>query len=293
MTASQTSLPRRHRGRAKGPAGGKSGHARGISAQEVEDIEELSSPRTPVIYEVVRQLGDEEMARPITSLWWSGVAAGLSISFSLLMQAILQAHLPDAPWRPLIVSFGYCVGFIMVVLARQQLFTESTITVLLPMLKDFTRDNAVRLVRLWAVVLAANLVGTLFAALFCTYTPVLPPALTQGMLTISRDLLALGWWDMFFRAIAAGFLIAAMVWLMPSAESAQFHVITLMTYLIAVGGFTHIIAGSMEAYMLVLAGDWAWWRMAVEFLVPVLLGNVVGGTALFGLISYAQVMNEI
>src|SRR5436305_6240389 len=94
-----------------------------ITEREVEDVEERSNPRAPVIYEIVRKLGDEEMARPLTSLWWSGVAAGLSMSFGLLAQAILQIHLPDAPWRPLITSFGYAVGFLMVVLARQQLFT--------------------------------------------------------------------------------------------------------------------------------------------------------------------------
>src|SRR5947209_12499680 len=78
-----------------------------VTEREVEDIEERSVPRTPVIYEIVRRLGEEEMARPANSLWWSGVAAGLSISFSLLAQAILRAHLPDEAWRPLVTSFGY------------------------------------------------------------------------------------------------------------------------------------------------------------------------------------------
>jgi formate/nitrite transporter FocA (FNT family) len=87
--------------------------------------------------------------------------------------------------------------------------------------------------------------------------------------------------------------MAAMVWLMPGAERAQFHVITLTTWLIAVGGFTHIVAGSMEGYLLILAGDWAWWQMVSQFMAPVLIGNVIGGTALFTLIAYAQVMNEI
>jgi len=85
-----------------------------------------------VIYKVVRRLGEEEMERPLTSLWWSGLAAGLSISFSLLSQAIMTAHLSEASWQSLVVSFGYCIGFIMAVLSRQQLFTESTITAVLP-----------------------------------------------------------------------------------------------------------------------------------------------------------------
>jgi len=265
----------------------------GITEQEVEDVEELSSPRTPVIYEVVRRLGEEEMARPLTSLWWSGLAAGLSISFSLLAQAILETYLPDAPWRPLVSSLGYSVGFLMVVLGRQQLFTESTITVVLPVFADLTWANIARLARLWALVLVANLVGTLIAALLCSFTPALSPDLLHSMLHISHSLLDLSWPQMFFRAISSGFLIAAMVWMIPSAESSKFSVVTMMTYLIALGGFTHIVAGSMEAYMLVLAGDWEWWRMAIEFAAPVLLGNIVGGTALFALISYAQVMKEI
>ena len=144
-----------------------------ITAREVEDIEERSSPRTPVIYEIVSRLGEEEMARPVVSLWWSGVAAGMSISFSLLAQAILHTHLPDAPWRPLVADFGYSVGFVMVVMSRQQLFTENTITAVLPVITGFNTGNLAKLARMWVVVLLANFAGTLFAALFSSFTPVL------------------------------------------------------------------------------------------------------------------------
>jgi formate/nitrite transporter FocA (FNT family) len=233
------------------------------------------------------------MERPLTSLWWSGVAAGLSISFSLLAQAILEQHLPDASWRVLVTSFGYSVGFLMVILGRQQLFTESTITVVLPVFKDLNAGNVWRMVRLWAIVLAANLAGTLFASVFVSFFPVVPAELKEGMLTISRELTEVGWWQMLFRGVSSGFLIAAMVWMLPTAETAKFAVITMMTWLIAVGGFTHVVAGSMEAWLLVLSGDWQWWQMLAQFFVPVLTGNMIGGTALFALISYAQVMEEI
>ncbi|HTK12468.1 MAG TPA: formate/nitrite transporter family protein [Xanthobacteraceae bacterium] len=264
-----------------------------ITNKEVADVEERSSPSTPVIYEIVRRVGEEEMARPATSLWWSGVAAGLSISFSLLMQTILETHLPDTPWRPLISSFGYTVGFVMVVLSRQQLFTENTITVVLPVMADFTLQNILKLCRMWAIVLAANMAGTLFAALFCNFTPVLTPDLWHGMLDISRHLMEHSWLEMLFRGIAAGFLVAAMVWLLPSAEAAQFHVIIMLSYLIAVGGFVHIVAGSIEAFLLVLNGDLNWLAMLTDFFAPALIGNIIGGTALFALIAYAQVMKEI
>jgi formate-nitrite transporter family protein len=264
-----------------------------ITEREVEDIEERSTPRTPVIYEIVRRHGDEEMARPAVSLWWSGVAAGLSISFSLLAQAILLTHLPEAPWRPLVVSFGYSVGFVMVVMSRQQLFTETTVTAVLPVMAEFTPANLGKLSRMWGIVLAANLAGTFFAALFCTFTPVLAPELKDAMLQIARPIMTPGWIEMVFKGVSSGFLIAAMVWLLPSAEATQFHVIVLMTWLIAAGGFMHIVAGSVEAFLLVLNSEMHWLTMIGGFILPVLAGNIIGGTALFALIAYAQVMKEI
>jgi len=268
-------------------------HIEGVSAREVDEIEDRTNLRTPVIYEIVRREGELEMNRPITSLWWSGLAAGLSISFSLLAQAIAFVHLPDAPWRPLISSLGYSVGFLMVVLARQQLFTENTITVVLPLMADFSVANLRRLGRMWSVVLAANLAGTLCAALFCRYSPVLPTLVSGGMLDLSHQLMQNDWAEMFFKGIAAGFLIATMVWLIPSAEGAKFQVVTMATYLISVCGFTHIIAGSFEGFLLVVNDQLQVWHMFTDFTVPVLLGNIIGGTVLFALLSYAQVMKEM
>jgi len=263
-----------------------------LTRREAEDIEERSTPRTPVIYEIVRRQGDEEMARPFVSLWWSGVAAGMSISFSLLASAILQVHLPDAPWRLLITGLGY-PGFVMVVMSRQQLFTETTVTAVLPVIAKFNAGSLTRLARMWAIVFTANFAGTLFAALFSTFTPVLETDLYNGMLDLSRHLIGYNLYEMFFRGIAAGFLIAAMVWLIPSAEAAQFFGIVLMTYLIATGGFVHIVAGSMSAFLLVFNGEASWLWALAQFTLPALLGNIVGGTALFALIAYAQVMKEI
>ena len=261
--------------------------------RQVEHIEERSTPRTPVIYEIVRRYGEEEMARPATSLWWSGLAAGLSMSFSLLAEAILRMYLPEADWQRLVVAAGYPIGFVMVVLSRQQLFTENTITVMLPVMAEPSARNLGRGARMWAIVLFANLAGTLFAALFCTFTPVIQPELRDTMLALSSDAMHYGWVEMAFRGITAGFLMAAMVWLIPAADTAQFYVVVLITYLIGVGEFPHIVAGSMQAFLLVASGDLGVGAMLGGFALPVLIGNIVGGTALFALLSYAQVMKEI
>ncbi len=264
-------------------------------AEEREQRDVIEHARLPArtVYQIVRQEGREQMDRPPVSLWWSGFAAGLSISFSLLSQAILVHALPKAAWTPLVADLGYSVGFVMVVLARQQLFTETTITVILPLLADFSRRDAFLGLRMWAIVLAANIIGTLLAAAFCTFTPVIAADLRDVMIEISQRAMQFGWWEMLFRGISAGFLIAVMVWLIPSAKGGEFSVIVLLTYLISVGGFAHIVAGSMEALMLVLAGNLSGYHALWSFAVPVLVGNTIGGTALFAMISYAQVMKEI
>ena len=191
-----------------------------ITEREVEDIEERSSPRTPVIYEIVRRLGEEEMARPALSLWWSGVASGLSISFSLLAQSILQAHLPDESWRPLVSSLGYSWASSWWCCRA----SNSSPRIPSPSSCRSWPISRVRissgLSRMWTLVFLANLAGTFLAALFCHLAPVLTPEVRDTMLEISRGLLNHTWLEMVTRGIAAGFLIAAMVWLIPGADSA-------------------------------------------------------------------------
>lgn len=261
--------------------------------EEVDRVEEQTTPRAPVIYETVRRNGEQELSRPPTSLWWSGVAAGVSISFSVLAKAILQQHLPDAPWRDLITALGYPVGFLMVILARQQLFTENTITVVLPVMAGPGWHKIGLAARLWGIVLVANLIGTLIAAAAWTFTPIVSDELREVVLAVSREsVIDHGWRQVLMGAIAAGYLMATMVWLIPGAGNTQFHVVALMSYLIGIGGFSHVVAGSAEAFMLLFNGEIRGGPMVWHFMVPALVGNIFGGTALFAVISHAQVMNE-
>ena len=264
-----------------------------FSRGDVRDIEAGSRLSAPIIYEVLRREGEEEMERPLSSLWWSGVAAGLSLSLSLLAQAVLRSHLPDAPWRELVSSLGYTVGFLVAVMARHQLFTENTITPVLPVAAEPTMRNLGRMGRLWGVVLVANFVGTFCAGLFYTFSSSVSPEVRGAMLDIAHEAMAHPPAEMFFRAVAAGFIIAAMVWLLPSSGQAQVSIVILMTYVIAAAQLSHIVAGSLEAFMLLLQGHMSAGAMVGGFVAPVLAGNVIGGTFLFALISYGQVAEEI
>lgn len=261
--------------------------------RKIEQVERRSTPPSPIIYEAVRRNGEEEMARPAMSLWWSGLAAGLSISFSLIAQAILLRHLPDIAGRELLVALGYPIGFLIVILGRQQLFTENTITVVLPVMAEPTTANLERAARNWAIVLGANLTGTLVAAAFATFLPVVPHETFEAMLVVSEHAIGGHWFEVMLLGIGAGFLMATLVWMMPGAGSSQLAVIVLMTFLIGAGGFAHIVAGSIEAWFLLLNGRMSFGAFLGEFLLPSLVGNIIGGTAIFALLAYAQVRREI
>lgn len=260
------------------------------------DIQDTPSTRLSAraVYQSIRYDGEEEMARPLGSLWWSGIAAGIAIGSSVLAKGLLHLELPDSPWRVVLEDFGYCVGFVLVVLGRMQLFTENTITVVLPLMADTTRRALYCTLRLWSVVFVANMVGTFVAAAFTT---VIGSAVGDQLVAIqqvaAQGVLGPDWVTMMLKAVPAGFFVAALVWMLPNSRGFEIWVIVIPTFLIALGGFAHVVVGSMEVWLLVLAGQMGLLAGLWDFIVPALIGNILGGTVLFSLLAYGQVRLEI
>jgi formate/nitrite transporter FocA (FNT family) len=264
-----------------------------LDEKEQRQAAERTSPGPLVIHEIVRAEGEAELERHFSGLAWSGLAAGLSIGFSFVAQAYLQAGLPDAPWRRLVAAFGYCLGFLIVVLGRQQLFTETTLTALIPTLTRRDLASLLSTVRVWAIVLAANLIGTFVFAAIAARPGVFDAEAASAMAAISAKLLSLPFGQCLMRAVASGWLIGLMVWLLPASGSARPLVIILLTYVVSMCEFPHIIAGSVEAAYGVFTGHASVGDYAQKFLVPTLLGNVFGGTALAALLNHAPVAAEL
>ncbi|PLW77350.1 formate/nitrite transporter family protein [Cohaesibacter celericrescens] len=259
--------------------------------QTRESIREATRLSAKLVYEVIRRDGNEELSRPVSSLVWSGIAGGLMISFSVLGLALFRRYLPDTEWRPLVENFGYSFGFLLVILGRMQLFTENTITTVIPLYHSFSLSGLARVGRLWSVVFMANLVGALIAACFMAYTSALGEPVKDIIADISNHLFDYAWYEVFVKAIPAGILIAALVWIMPTTNSV-FLVISVITYLISLAGFSHVVAGSVEVFYLAVTGEQTFANAILGFILPALLGNVIGGTAIFTLMAWGQVKNE-
>ncbi|BDG10546.1 formate/nitrite transporter family protein [Anaeromyxobacter paludicola] len=260
-----------------------------ISRGERERAAERKAIGPLVVHEAIRIEGAEELERPVPALAWSAVAAGLSMGFSLVAEGLLRHGLPDAPWRPLVSRLGYSIGFLVVVLGRQQLFTENTLTVMLPFLDRPTLPTFGRVARLWAVVLAGNVVGALGFAWLCGRGDVFPADVRQVFAQMAREAVAPGFGTLLLRGIYGGWLIALMIWLLPAAENAKLFVVIIVTWLVGVGSFAHAVAGSVEALYLVTSGELSPGAYLGGFLLPAFLGNSIGGVSLVAALNHAQV----
>jgi formate/nitrite transporter FocA (FNT family) len=257
-------------------------------------VEERTAPRSPVIYEVVRQQGEDELCRPDGSLFWSGVAAGITIMTSVIAQAALRQKLPaDTPGREVISDIGYSVGFLIVILGRMQLFTEQTIVTVLPVMAEPGWRKLRGTARLWIIVFFANMLGACVAAFINVDLHLISPELLGSMLAVSGGLLHKAPLDVLAQAVPAGFIIASVAWLRAAITNGEFWIILTLTYVIALGDFTHVVAGSAETFLLLFAGQVGMAHAVGGLILPALLGNIIGGTGLFALLAYAQVRQEL
>jgi formate/nitrite transporter FocA (FNT family) len=263
-----------------------------LSENERQEVEERSPPKAKVVHAAVVQQGEDELERPLSSLFWSGVAAGFGIMASVWAQAALHQHLPEAPWRESIVTLGYPLGFILVILGRMQLFTEHTMVAVLPLAQKPSGAAFGRVARLWAVVLSGNLVGAAAISALSAHGGIQSDELLRAMIEISRKLPEESWSEILLQGIPAGFLIASVAWIRTAADDSSFWIVLALTYPIGAAGFTHVVAGAAEAFLLAWSGEASVGWALGGFVLPALIGNIIGGTGLFAVLAHAQVKAE-
>ncbi|MBC3946245.1 formate/nitrite transporter family protein [Erwinia persicina] len=261
--------------------------------EEIEVDEDALPSRAAAVHEQIRQEGEKELERDGLALLFSAIAAGLSMGASLMAKGIFQVNLHDVPGGFLLENLGYTFGFIIVIMARQQLFTENTVTAVLPVMHKPSGSNVLLLMRLWGLVLLGNLIGTALAALAFNHMPIFDDAVRGAFVTISQKVMENTPGEMFANAVVSGWIIATMVWMFPSAGAAKIWIIILMTWLVALGDLAHIVVGSVEIFYLVFNGDIPWQEFIWPFALPTLAGNIIGGTFIFALISHAQIRNDM
>jgi formate/nitrite transporter FocA (FNT family) len=259
-----------------------------LSEREKQEAEDRTSVKATIVHETIRYDGEEELNRPLAALAWSALAAGLSMGFSLVAMALFRAYLPDTPWRPLVARLGYPVGFLIVITGRQQLFTENTLTAIIPLLSRRNLGTLWRVARLWAIVLLANLAGAHLFAWVVATTPMFHPEVRNAMFQLSKEAADVTFGVAILRGIFAGWLIAMVVWMLAAIDTGRLAVIIIITYIVGLASLTHIIAGSVEVLFLVMVGYKSWLSVVIGYMLPTLVGNCIGGVSLTAALNHAQ-----
>lgn len=254
-----------------------------------EEAKDRKSPSAKVVHDTILIEANSELERSSSALFWSGLAAGSSMGFSMISEGLLMASLPDTEWRLLVSNFGYSLGFLIVILGKQQLFTENTLTPILPLLHRKDMKTFINVLRLWGVVLCANLIGAFIVAFISAETQLFSPKVQQAFQEMALKAMEPTFEGTLLKAIFAGWLIALIVWLLPYAQTARIWIIIILTYIIGIGHFSHSIAGSIEVFTLAFMEQTTWWNAFTGFVVPALIGNIIGGVAIVAVLNHAQV----
>ncbi len=244
---------------------------------------------TDEIFQRIVATADEEFVRSNRLLFFSGLAAGLSIGLSFVARAALSSAAGDP--SGLIGGILYPIGFLLIVLGRYQLFTENTLT---PVTLVLTRIAAVpQLLRVWGVVLLANVTGAALVGLVLARTGVLDPDTYEMARGIAAHGLEVPTADLFWKGLFAGWLVASMVWLNHAARDTitRFFIVFAVMFLVPAADLFHCIIGACEALFLVFQGS-ADLLDAGRFFGAVVAGNTVGGVLLVALLNYSQTRQQ-
>ena len=275
----------------------------------MREVVERSRSGAPAVGEAVRDrfssdevfqriiaAADEEVTSGGRELFFSGVAAGLAITITFMLYASLSAATDG---HPLLSVLLYPLGFVYIIIGGYQLYTENTLP---PVALTLERLASLpTLLRHWSIVLAGNFTGGAFGAVVLSYGGVFTGDTVQSAIKISAGGLDVGFWPLFFKAAMAGLIVAGVVWVgFASTNSVTRLLVVYLAFLaIPLGNLYHVVVSFTEVLYLLFAQQLGLYTGGVTlvgglggFVVPVLLGNTIGGVVLVTIVNYFQTSEE-
>jgi formate/nitrite transporter FocA (FNT family) len=239
---------------------------------------------TDEVFQRIIVAADEEIDTGTRELFFSALAGGFAITLTFLIYSSMTAKSDS----PVIASLLYPIGFVYIILGGYQLYTENTlppVALVLERLASFPT-----LLRTWIVVAFGNFVGGGIGALVLAYTGVFSPEAAAAAIEISQHGLHTDFWDLFFKAGFAGLIVAGVVWLDFAARDtiSRFFLVYIAFLMIPLADLFHVVVSFTELMYLVYLGEAALLSGFVGFVLPVFLGNTIGGILLVTVVNYFQ-----
>ena len=222
---------------------------------------------------------------------FSGLAGGITLGITGIAVASVRATLGDGGWQELVAYLIYPIGFIAVIIGRQQLFTENTLYPVVLVLDE--RKHVLSTLRLWGVVFGSNIAGAVLFSALCIYTTALRPEIQAKLVELGNQAAPGSFGHLFWSGVVGGWLIALVAWMVSASHwtIGQVAMIWLLTFIVGVGHFAHCIVTSCEILSSAMAGSVSV-PAYLHWLAAATLGNIVGGVGIVSVLNYGQVRQE-
>jgi formate/nitrite transporter FocA (FNT family) len=242
----------------------------------------------PEIFHAAVASARTELKRSSRTLFFSGLAGGLTLGLTGLSVAAVRTLLGHGPWQDFVSFLVYPVGFIAVIIGRAQLFTENTLYPVVLVLDE--RRHVFHTLRLWGVVFASNILGAFLFAVLATKTAALAPGIAEQLVNLGIEATHGSGAHFFWSGIIGGWLIALVAWVVTASQwtIGQLVMIWLLTFIVGIGRFAHCIVTSGEILSATLYGA-VYPSTYFHWLLLATLGNIVGGVVIVSVLNYGQV----
>ena len=249
------------------------------------------------IAERVETVGATKARLPLPTLLTLGVLAGGFIGLGALYFTLVtsDANLGFAA-RQLLGGVAFSLGLVLVVVAGAELFTGNNLLVMAWASKRITTGE---LARNWSAVYLANLLGALglVALVYLSdHWRMNGDAVGANAVKIAVTKAMLPFWEAFFKGVLCNVLVCLAVWLALAGRSVSDKILAIIFPISAfvAAGFEHSVANMYFIPLGILVKD----RIAVRGsehlswsgffanLLPVTLGNIIGGGIMVALVYY-------
>ena len=208
-----------------------------------------------------------------------------------------------AATKPL-MGLVFCVGLVLVVVSGAELFTGNTLMTMACLAKRITTRA---LLRNWVIVYIGNLVGSIVTALLTTVGQTYTfggGALGETALTIANLKVNLGFWQAVALGILCNFLVCLAIWMTFSARTVSDKILAVLfpisafvaagfehsvanMYFIPAGLFIKLFDPTFTATSGLDLANLTWGGFFIHNLLPVTIGNLIGGAVLVGMVYWA------
>jgi formate transporter len=238
----------------------------------------------------IESAGVRKAQLPALQTLMLGALAGAFIAFGAMLFTVVVtgSELGYGPTRQL-GGLAFSMGLILVVIGGAELFTGNNLIV---MAWADRRIGTLALLRNWTLVYVSNFLGAAACVAMMYFTGLLAPDAGEVALTaanIASAKLTLSWSEAFMRGVLCNALVCLAVWQSVAARRVAGKILAIVLPIAAFValGFEHCVANMYLIPMgMLAAGQGIDAGAVVTNLVPVTLGNIVGGAVFVALVYW-------